>query len=685
VTAPSTTARECPECGHVGLEKLCPHDGMSTLLQGAVRSDADRVKPGTVVAERYQVTGILGKGGFGAVFKARHAGTGQDVALKVLSGGEADDQVALKRFFHEARVTAGLKHPNTIKVFDFGQDDDGIVYLAMELLVGEPLAAQLRSRIGRGVAYSEREACEIGIAVLRSLGEAHAAGLVHRDLKPDNIFLHRVGDDDQPIPKVLDFGIAKMHGMSLTGGDQVLGTPAYMSPEQVRGQRLDARSDLYSLGIVLFQLVAGTLPFKGETPVSTIYMHLEAEVPDLRQLARQRPSEAFIAVVNRALSKRPDERFQSAKDMREALQSVLQHAPDTSEPTMAQDAMWSATQVAPSAPHRPVTGPSRPLPTPTGPSGVARPPATGASRPMPSGASRPMPRPMTQVNARATTGAHPPHATGPQLVVGDPGEGSEFGTIAQSSPLARLPERVPVHDAEPMSEPLPAVRRGPSAGLVIALAVAGGLLVVGAGGVVAWFVLGKAKEAPPPVAAVPAPGVAPVAAVVPLPPPVLPDLPVPAANAPVAAPAGTVAAPPPSPAAESPAPAAAAPAPSARKSKSSATAVAPAEREKAAYDERLTDPLPKPAAPPPPPKPADRPAWAAPPAPEPPPAPPPPRPVAVKPPEPPVRITPMPTKPAPPPAETVEEAPKKKKSKRPAWADEGVDDDEDSDKPAWAR
>ena len=296
---------------------------MATLLQGAARSDVAKVTVGSVVAERYQILGELGRGGFGAVLRARHVGTGQEMALKVLSGGEADDRMALKRFFLEARATAGLRHPNTIRVFDFGQDDSGIVYLAMELLVGAPLANHLRDRVAAGQPYSEREAAEIGVTVLRSLAEAHGAGLVHRDLKPDNIFLHHVGEDEAPVIKVLDFGIAKVSGNSITGGDQILGPPAYMSPEQVRAQKIDGRSDLYSVGVILFQLVAGQLPFKGDTPISTIYMHLEAQVPDLRRLTQLELSDGFVAVVNRALSKRPDERFSSASEMRQALQACL--------------------------------------------------------------------------------------------------------------------------------------------------------------------------------------------------------------------------------------------------------------------------------------------------------------------------------------------------------------------------
>src|SRR5262245_892227 len=187
---------------------------MATLLIDAPAPSVSALEVGSVIAGRYVIQRVIGKGGYGAVFEARHTGTGQGVAVKTLAPGLETDETALKRFFQEARVTSGLRHPNTIRVFDFGQDDSGIIYLAMELLTGLTLKQELkrRQKLNAGV-YSEKEAIEIGIAITKSLGEAHAAGLVHRDLKPDNVFLHQVEGDD-PVVKVLDFGIVKLANSS---------------------------------------------------------------------------------------------------------------------------------------------------------------------------------------------------------------------------------------------------------------------------------------------------------------------------------------------------------------------------------------------------------------------------------------------------------------------------------------
>ena len=300
---------------------------MSTLLIDAPPSDVSTVKVGTVIGGRYRVLGELGKGGFGAVFAARHTGTGREVAVKVLSSdGDDGDMASLKRFFHEARVTAGLSHPNTIRVFDFGQDDSGVLYLAMEKLNGVTLRQEIRRRAKQKQGFTVAEVVRIGEAVLRSLAEAHAAGLVHRDLKPDNIFLHETAGDDT-IVKVLDFGIAKSLGTSLTGASAVLGTPAYMSPEQVQHFALDARSDLYSLGIVLYQLLAGDVPFRGDTPMQVLFMHVQQPVPDIRHKVSEPLPDAVVTVIRRALAKQPDQRYATARQMREALTALTAEMP----------------------------------------------------------------------------------------------------------------------------------------------------------------------------------------------------------------------------------------------------------------------------------------------------------------------------------------------------------------------
>jgi serine/threonine protein kinase len=301
---------------------------MATLVSRPPKADLDALTPGTMVGGKYKIVKQIGRGGFGSVFRCQHIGTGQDVAVKVLAlpGGEND--VVFQRFFLEARSTAGLGHPNTLRVFDFGQDASGACFLVMELLDGRTLADELRERLKRNEVFTEMEALAIGDAVLRSLTEAHEKGLIHRDIKPHNIFLHEVHGDD-PTVKVLDFGIAHSAELAaqtaLTEAGQILGTPSYMSPEQAQGLPVDRRSDLYSVGIVLYELVTGATPFVGDTPVSTLYQHVHQLPPPLRDRARVVLSDDFVRVVERAIAKRPQDRYPDAPSMRQALMGKRGH------------------------------------------------------------------------------------------------------------------------------------------------------------------------------------------------------------------------------------------------------------------------------------------------------------------------------------------------------------------------
>ncbi len=234
--------------------------------------DALSYVPGDVVAGRYRITGVLGRGGFGAVYAGQHLGTEQPVAIKMMSAS-VEDQDAVQRFFREARITAKLTHPNSVRVFDVGRDGDGPLYMVMEMLRGPTLEQLLQGLAERGRPLSEAETIEIAVAVLRSLAEAHAAGLVHRDLKPANIMLHRVpGVADQV--KVLDFGCSHTADSNLTTEGTVMGTPGYMSPEQCLGEPVDPRSDLYALGVVLFRCVTLRLPFTDQSALTLLAVGL---------------------------------------------------------------------------------------------------------------------------------------------------------------------------------------------------------------------------------------------------------------------------------------------------------------------------------------------------------------------------------------------------------------------------
>ena len=312
--------RLCPKCGKKCEEARCPDDGTATLVFAA--NPESRLAEGTEVNGRYRIRNMIGQGGFGAVYRATNIATDQDMAIKLLAVSlDSDDSDVIQRFFAEAQVTASLKHPNTIRVFDFGQTEGGALYIAMELLSGRPLNDVLKRRTAEGKSLTEEETIQIGVQVLRSLAEAHTAQLVHRDLKPHNVFLHEVEGDD-PVVKVLDFGIAKRLGSNLTGTGKAFGTPSYVSPEQAQNQVLDNRSDLYSLGCVLFQCVTGRPPFDGDDPLAVLLAHVTKTPPDLRQVAATPLSEGFIRVIEKAMAKDPAGRFSSAIEFRQALEAT---------------------------------------------------------------------------------------------------------------------------------------------------------------------------------------------------------------------------------------------------------------------------------------------------------------------------------------------------------------------------
>jgi serine/threonine-protein kinase len=292
----------------------------------------DEVQPGRIVAGRYRLIEALASGARASVWKARHLGTGQPLAIKALAASASgEDPAALQRFFQEARATSRLRHPSTVRVYDFGREPSGLVYLAMELLSGRTLADELAAR----GAITEREALEVAIAASRSLGEAHLTGLVHRDLRPSNIFFHRVPGEVEPAIKVLDFGLAKVLGTSLTRtGDRALrGDARYMSPEQAESRPLDGRSDLYSLGVILFEAVSGEVPFEGGSALTTLELQIRGVAPKVGERARTPVSAAFVALVDRALAKDPERRFRDAAELRRAAEAVASAAAAAAEQT----------------------------------------------------------------------------------------------------------------------------------------------------------------------------------------------------------------------------------------------------------------------------------------------------------------------------------------------------------------
>ncbi|MGH9483785.1 MAG: protein kinase domain-containing protein, partial [Terriglobales bacterium] len=276
----------------------------------------------------YEIIAPIGAGGMGEVYRARDHRLNRDVAVKVLPAGMAGDTVRLRRFETEARAAGQLNHPNILAVYDFGVAE-GAPYLVTELLEGETLRARLTpGATGAGnVALPPRKAIEIAQQVARGLAAAHAKGIVHRDLKPENIFLTREGQ-----AKILDFGLAKVAeavsddaetvaASQLTSAGQVLGTAGYMSPEQVRGQATDARSDLFALGAILYEMLAGRRAFQRDTAAETMTAVLKEDPPAIVP-ATGALEPALQRIVDHCVEKDPAARFQSARDLDFALASL---------------------------------------------------------------------------------------------------------------------------------------------------------------------------------------------------------------------------------------------------------------------------------------------------------------------------------------------------------------------------
>lgn len=275
-----------------------------------------------MVAGRFKLLSKLGDGGMGEVYRAEQLPMGRHVALKILRHALSDDARQVERFKREAQAASSLTHPNTIIVHDFGQDTDGTLFLAMEYLAGEPLSGLMARE---GPLAGER-AARILAQVSGSLEEAHRRGMVHRDLKPENIFLiERAGTPDYV--KVLDFGIAKVTESggqklsTITQAGAIFGTPQYMAPEQIRGEGIDARADIYALGVVLYEMISGHLPFAAGSVVEMLTKHLTASpAPINRKASVPDPVVARLeAVALRALSKNPESRQQSAREFLEDL------------------------------------------------------------------------------------------------------------------------------------------------------------------------------------------------------------------------------------------------------------------------------------------------------------------------------------------------------------------------------
>jgi serine/threonine-protein kinase len=335
----------CPTCGrHYSAEfEICPED-QSPLQADATVAEPTPVDPlvGHTLDEKYHLEARLGIGGMGTVYRARHVLIDRPVAVKVLNQRFVEDEAARTRFRREARAAGRLQHTNAVTVTDFGESPDGYVYLVMELLEGRTL----RDVLAKEAPLDAARAVSLMLQISAAVAAAHEAGIIHRDLKPANIFIVQRAEVPAVV-KVLDFGIAKLaaetldedDAMTLTQVGAMIGTPRYMSPEQCDGVELTPGSDVYSLGVILYEMLSGMVPFSGSTPLAIAMKHTSEAPRSPREIVSSIPP-ALEEVVLHTLEKQPQDRPENAAEFRKELLATaerlgLEHAAITSSPNMA--------------------------------------------------------------------------------------------------------------------------------------------------------------------------------------------------------------------------------------------------------------------------------------------------------------------------------------------------------------
>jgi serine/threonine-protein kinase len=394
----------CPQCGteYPANARFCEIDG--TALRSA-SGDTDLV--GSIVADRYHILKKLGEGGMGQVYLAEHVKMGRKSALKVMHASMVKDVDAISRFNREAANASRISHPNVAAVYDFGETPEGMIFLAMEFVDGPPLTKVIE----QAGSLAPKRAAEIIRQTSEALAVAHDMGIVHRDLKPDNIMVAKTRDGGDLV-KVVDFGIAKAAGsdaQKVTKTGLVVGTPEYMSPEQLAGDKLDGRSDIYALGLVAFNTLTGVLPFPSDSAQESMIMRL-TDRP--KALGEMRPDVSWPADVQRVMDKALErdvvERYQTATEFGRDLYRAIDRMPETAAAELGtQMIQLPPTRVGP--PDEPAPPP---LATPRTSVNPGRPPAmSGAAGTL----SVPTPQPAAPV---VTHTAAPPKRTGMIVTVG---------------------------------------------------------------------------------------------------------------------------------------------------------------------------------------------------------------------------------------------------------------------------
>ena len=272
--------------------------------------------------DKYLIQSMLGEGGMAVVYKAHHTIMERTVVIKVMQGWLLSNKKSIERFMRECKVTAKLNHPNIVTVYDVGAINEKAPYLVMEYIKGEALA----DRIQRQGALSFKTVANIVIQICRGLQEAHNHGIIHRDLKPDNILLQDKSDRPDWV-KIVDFGIshfAKGGGQRLTKTGRMVGTPEYIAPEQLKDKPMDNRTDLYAIGIIMYEMLTGKVPFEGESAESILMKHLlEEPTPMVEHKPEFKDGTPFDDIIHRLLQKEPDERFQTATELRLEMEEVV--------------------------------------------------------------------------------------------------------------------------------------------------------------------------------------------------------------------------------------------------------------------------------------------------------------------------------------------------------------------------
>jgi serine/threonine protein kinase len=305
-------------------------DRIATGSDGTVSTtgDTNQAVPGSIIGRVYRLEAQIGTGGMGSVYRAVHLMTGQNVALKLLHSQRLDENSIL-RFQQESTAVSKLDHPHIAAAHYFDVTENGVPFLAMDLVEGTSLSSLLDQQ----KRLPWQRAVEVAMQICSALQHAHERGVIHRDLKPSNVLLKM--EDGADFVKIVDFGIAKvsvddMKNYTLTETGAVLGTPLYMSPEQCRGLKLDSRSDIYSLGCVLYEMLTGQPPHVGQSPLDTIFKHInERAKPIFSDPSSTLPPgpAALASIVSRALERDPQKRYQTMDELRQDLSQVLQHQP----------------------------------------------------------------------------------------------------------------------------------------------------------------------------------------------------------------------------------------------------------------------------------------------------------------------------------------------------------------------